>query len=301
MYKRIMVAIDGSDTASRGLQEAIKLAKEQQAKLAIIHVIDLVIVYGAGQFPGAYVGATRELAHETLERARKSAIAAGLDPEIQSPEIVTSGYHVAETIAQAARDWKADLLVVGTHGRRGVSRWLLGSVAERIVRVAPCPLLLIRDHTPSGGVTYQRIMVAVDGSDTAQRGLQEAINFAKDQKAQLAIVHVIDIVVVDGAEEFSEKYIDSMRDYARETIEQARKTVQAAGIEAQVQSPEIVTTAYHVADTIAKAVQDWKADLLVVGTHGRRGVNRLLLGSVAERVVRVAPCPLLLVRGQSAD
>jgi nucleotide-binding universal stress UspA family protein len=144
MYNRIMAAVDGSDTASRGLQEAIKLAKDQQAKFSIIHVIDLVVVFGAGQFPGVYIGATRELAHETIERARKSAIAAGLDPEIQSPEIVTSGYHVAETIAQAASDWKADLLVVGTHGRRGVSRWLLGSVAERIVRVAPCPLLLIR-------------------------------------------------------------------------------------------------------------------------------------------------------------
>jgi nucleotide-binding universal stress UspA family protein len=144
-------------------------------------------------------------------------------------------------------------------------------------------------------------MVAVDGSETSQRGLQEAIDLAKDQQARVAIVHVIHIVVIDGAGEFSEKYIDTMREYARDTIEQARKTAQAAGIEAEVQSPEIVTTAYHVADTIAKAAQDWKADLLVVGTHGRRGVNRLLLGSVAERVVRLAPCPLLLVRGVASE
>jgi nucleotide-binding universal stress UspA family protein len=144
---------------------------------------------------------------------------------------------------------------------------------------------------------YQRIMVAVDGSETSDRGLKEAIGLANDQKSRLAIVHVIDIVVVDGIEEFSEKYIDTVRGYARDTIEQARKTAQAAGIEAEVQSPEIVTTAYHVADGIAQAAKDWKADLLVVGTHGRRGVNRLLLGSVAERVVRMAPCPLLLVRG----
>jgi nucleotide-binding universal stress UspA family protein len=141
----------------------------------------------------------------------------------------------------------------------------------------------------------------VDGSETSQCGLQEAIDLAKDQQARVAIVHVIDIVVIDGAGEFSEKYIDTMREYARDTIEQARKTAQAAGIEAEVQSPEIVTTAYHVADTIAKAAQDWKADLLVVGTHGRRGVNRLLLGSVAERVVRLAPCPLLLVRGVASE
>lgn len=144
MYKRIMVAVDGSETADRGLREAINLAKDQNAQLAIAHVIDLVIVYGAGQFPGAYIEATREVAQETIARARKMAQDAGVEAEIHSPEIVTSGYHVADTIAKLAQDWKADLLVVGTHGRRGVSRMLLGSVAERIVRVAPCPLLLVR-------------------------------------------------------------------------------------------------------------------------------------------------------------
>ncbi len=144
MYQRIMVAVDGSETSQRGLQEAINLAKEQKAKLAIVHVIDIVVVFGAGQFPGTYIEATRELAHETIAHARKSALAAGIEPEIQSPEIVSSGYHVAETIADAARDWKADLLVVATHGRRGVSRLLIGSVAERVVRLATCPLLLVR-------------------------------------------------------------------------------------------------------------------------------------------------------------
>ncbi len=144
MYQRIMVAIDGSETAERGLKEAVNLAKDQNAKLAIVHVIDIVVVFGAGQFPGTYIEATRELARDTIEHARKTAQAAGIEPEIQSPEIVTSGYHVADKIAELARDWNADLLVVGTHGRRGVTRLLLGSVAERIVRIAPCPLLLVR-------------------------------------------------------------------------------------------------------------------------------------------------------------
>ena len=72
MYQRIMVAVDGSETSKRGLQEAIQLAIDQKAKLAIIHVIDLVIVYGAGQFPGAYVEGTRELAREAVEQARQT-------------------------------------------------------------------------------------------------------------------------------------------------------------------------------------------------------------------------------------
>jgi nucleotide-binding universal stress UspA family protein len=144
---------------------------------------------------------------------------------------------------------------------------------------------------------YQRIMVAVDGSDTAERGLKEAIALAKDQKAKLAIVYVIDLVVIYEFGEPSVNYIESTREFARDTIVRARQTAQAAGIEAEIQSPEIYTSGYHVADTIAELARNWKADLMVVGTHGRRGVTRLLLGSVAERVVRVAPCPLLLVRG----
>lgn len=144
MYKRIMVSVDGSDTSNRGLKEAINLAKDQQATLAIAHVIDIVVSFGAGQFPQTYVEATRELARHTIDKARETAHAAGIEAEIQSVEILTSGYHVGDTVAQLARDWKADLLVVGTHGRRGVSRLLIGSVAERIVRVSPCPLLLVR-------------------------------------------------------------------------------------------------------------------------------------------------------------
>lgn len=110
----------------------------------ILHVVDIVVVFGAGQFPSTYIDATRELAQETIAHARKTALAAGIEPEIQSPEIVTGGYHVADAIAERAREWNASLLVIGTHGRRGVNRLLLGSVAEGVVRVAPCPLLLVR-------------------------------------------------------------------------------------------------------------------------------------------------------------
>lgn len=144
MYQRIMVAVDGSETSDRGLQEAVNLARDQKARLAIVYVIDIVVVFGAGQFPGAYVDAARESARTAVEHARNAARAAGIEADILTPEIVTSGYHVGDTIAECAREWKADLLVAGTHGRRGVSRLLIGSVAERIVRMAPCPLLLVR-------------------------------------------------------------------------------------------------------------------------------------------------------------
>ncbi len=146
MYQRIMVAVDGSETSQRGLTEAINLAKDQQAQLAIVHVIDVVIARSGGQFLNGFMEATRAISHDTIEQARKMAHDAGIEPEVRAPEVVTAGYHVSDTIADEARLWHADLLVVGTHGRRGVSKMLLGSVADGIVRLAPCPLLLIRDR-----------------------------------------------------------------------------------------------------------------------------------------------------------
>lgn len=101
MYQRIMVAVDGSETSDRGLKEAINFAKDQKARLAIVHVIDIVVVFGAGQFPGAYVEATRALARTTIEHAHNTAQAAGIEPDVQSPEIVTSGYHVGDKVADS--------------------------------------------------------------------------------------------------------------------------------------------------------------------------------------------------------
>lgn len=144
MYQRIMVAFDGSETAKRGLQEAIALAKDQKAQLAIIHVIDIVVVYAAGQFPGTYVESLRDFAQRTIAQALELARAEGIEPEVQSPEIMSSGAHIAETLVEAAQQWRADLLVIGTHGYRGVRHMLLGSVAEGVVRAAGMPVLLVR-------------------------------------------------------------------------------------------------------------------------------------------------------------
>jgi nucleotide-binding universal stress UspA family protein len=146
MYQRIMVAVDGSEISTKGLLEAIALVNQKTSRLAIIHVTDVVVPFGAGQFLGAYIHNTRELSKETRESAHKMAADHGIEAEMLSPEIFTSGSHVADTIADFVQHWKADLLVIGTHGRRGVGRMLLGSVAERVMRLAPCSLLLVRDN-----------------------------------------------------------------------------------------------------------------------------------------------------------
>jgi len=147
---------------------------------------------------------------------------------------------------------------------------------------------------------YQRILAAVDGSSTSDRALQEAIRLAKDQQAALHIVNVIDLVPLIWDVEFmdSEAIQRALRQVGRTVIDRARETAKSAGVEAEALLAEIGTPGQRVAGRIVEAATAWPADLLVIGTHGRRGLDHLLLGSIAEGVARLAPMPVLLVRGQ---
>ena len=147
---------------------------------------------------------------------------------------------------------------------------------------------------------YQRIQVAVDGSSTSDRALQEAIRLAKEQRALLHIVHVIDVVpmVLDAEFIDIEAMRRAMRQSGQQVMDRAREKAKAAGIEAETRLVEIDTPAQRLAQKIVEEAKAWPADLLVIGTHGRRGLDHLLLGSVAEGVTRLAPMPVLLIRGK---
>jgi nucleotide-binding universal stress UspA family protein len=147
---------------------------------------------------------------------------------------------------------------------------------------------------------YQRILVAVDGSKTSDRALHEAIRLAKDQGATLRVIHVIDTAPLswDMDPIQMQEIHKTLRQVGQTTIEHAQATTQSSGIAAEARLVEIDIPGTRVASRIADEAKAWPADLLVIGTHGRHGLNHLLLGSVAEGVVRVAPVPVLLVRGQ---
>lgn len=151
---------------------------------------------------------------------------------------------------------------------------------------------------------YQRILVAVDGSDTAQLALDHALQLAKDQRARLRIVHAIesiqDLVGMSGGYPFdASPLIESMREEGQKVIDAAVARAQAAGVEAEATLVEAPPTSMErTAAMLVREGKRWEADLIVVGTHGRRGLDRVILGSVAESLIRVAPLPVLLVRAR---
>lgn len=145
MYKHILVAIDGSETAQHALKAAIRLAKVQQSELLIVHVINEISMSlpEGGYIPDAQE-AFREAGREILSQAESDARKVGVTAETILLEIDKLGQNAADMIVAEAENRGADLIVVGSHGRRGIRRLLLGSIAESVMRIASSPVLLIR-------------------------------------------------------------------------------------------------------------------------------------------------------------
>ncbi|WP_332813564.1 universal stress protein [Ramlibacter sp.] len=149
MFKRILVPVDGSETSGKALAAAIALAREGAGQLHLVHCVDELSYMGAYEYAGAIIDLVRANGTGILEQAVDTCRAAGIDAV--STFIDTPGQRLGASVAKLAVDWKADLVVVGTHGRRGVERVVMGSGAEQIIRMATAPVLVIRGSAAGHG------------------------------------------------------------------------------------------------------------------------------------------------------
>ena len=147
---------------------------------------------------------------------------------------------------------------------------------------------------------YKRILIPVDGSGASNRGLREALRIARGGRVQLCLLHVVEEFFIGEAGEslvFAEDVFTALRASGKRTLARAEALVRKAGL--RPRSVLVETMARPVADLVVREARKWKADLIVIGTHGRRGVRRVVMGSDAEQVVRTSPVPVLLVRAKS--
>ncbi|OZI18821.1 hypothetical protein CAL26_14120 [Bordetella genomosp. 9] len=152
MYKKILVPVDGSETSGRALEQAVRLARLSEGKIRLIHVLDTLLYTNGFERPEIYVHqmlpSMLRNGHRILADARHVLEAEGVECDCHLEEC--DGRRVSEIIVDHARDWKADVIVMGTHGRRGINRLVMGSDAELVVRTAPVPVLLVRPPEPEG-------------------------------------------------------------------------------------------------------------------------------------------------------
>ena len=146
MYQRIAVAVDDSDTSDRALSEAIRLAKDQQAVLRIVYAVDETAIFGDAMIsdPAEIEKAWVAIGNKVLANAREAAQKEGINAETGLLRTQDVDYRLADAVVNDAKEWHADLLIAGTHGRTGLRHLILGSVAEGLLRITPIPILLIR-------------------------------------------------------------------------------------------------------------------------------------------------------------
>ncbi|GAB3661828.1 universal stress protein [Ramlibacter alkalitolerans] len=142
MYKRILVPVDGSETSTRALVAALQMARETGGRVRLVHALDELAYLSGYEYSADLLKAARDQGSRVLEDAQAMAKSAAVPADSRLVE--AAGRRLGELVAQEARDWEADLVVVGTHGRRGMSRILLGSGAEQVLRLAPVPVLAVR-------------------------------------------------------------------------------------------------------------------------------------------------------------
>lgn len=297
MYTNLLVPLDTSSTAEQVLPYLRHLASPQTT----IHLVSVVEPHLY-----AYAMAAQErVVQEKLQAVIKNDMEQYLE-QIQG-HLQNQGYQVerwlaagdaAQTIADVASKVNADLIAMTTHGRTGLARWALGSVADRVIHIAQQPIFLVRtSETPPLRYEIQQILVPLDGSQIAEEALADAKTLATETNAALSIVRILE-PLSDW-----QKEILAEQGYQEAAIEEERRAEASSylnTISAQLNAAHIATTCElfsgQASEAILHILNRVPIDLVVMSTHGLSGYSRWVYGSVAGKVLHSAPCPLLLRR-----
>jgi nucleotide-binding universal stress UspA family protein len=286
--ERILCPVDLSDASRRALGHALTLGGQFDAVVRVLQVVD-VHVWGGASIEALTVEARKGIA-EQLEWwvASGATGAAAASTDVREGPVVPG-------ILAAAQEMAADLIVMSTHGRTGFERFSLGSITEKVVRKAGCPVLVVpsREDALVRVGPLGRIVCATDFSEPAMRALDYARFFGGDGRSAMSVMTVIDWPF--GETHGTDPITTLRQNLEQEAADSARRLAAGAGLP----SAEIVVRKGKAGREILQYARDVHAELLVLGVSGRGAVDRALLGSTAHHVLRDAPCPVLMVPAAS--
>lgn len=296
---KILIPTDFSDCARNALAHGLFLAHHYDAEIHLLHAVELPTI-AVTDMPSDMFDIEEEKAldrmDELLDEHEVHHERSGRVHKAVRPGKPTEP--AAEVILDYADDENIDMIVMGTHGRRGARRMLLGSVAEQVIRGAECPVFAVREMEKAWPLpNVDTILVPIDFSEGTDDLVAEAVDLAGHYAADIRLLHVVDLdtyphygIAVDPVIEIAEKTAQAARDRLEEIADDI----------ADENLPVFISVERgHVASTISEYADDCDVDLIVIGSHGRSGLNRLLLGSVAEKTLRLAHCPVVVVRSEN--
>jgi nucleotide-binding universal stress UspA family protein len=280
-YRKILVAIDGSDSSLNALKQAFRLAIDEKCWITVSSVVpeykgdlDLTAmrdIHEALMQPG------REILSQAKEVARLEG--ALIKTVLEEGEIY-------ERIVDLSEAENCGIIVIGRRGKSPFPNVLIGSTTARVIGHSQRDVLVVPANTKIG---WDRILVATDGSKNSRTATDKAIDFAGSYGGKLTVVSVVDV----PAELYGEapSLVEQLAMQARNNVFQVKKKAEAAGVPVQAHVRE--GESYQ---TIIKFADEEKTDMIIMGSHGRTGLKRLLMGSVTEKVIGNAPCPVLIAK-----
>jgi nucleotide-binding universal stress UspA family protein len=293
--RKVLFATDFSESSNRALPYALHFARRYDAELHMLHAVVLHADDPADpthRFPEA-----REIDRllQDLAEARLNAATEGSEAgDLRVERVLRRGISAAPTILDYAEEQDVDLIVIGTHGRRGVRHLLIGSVAEEVVRMADRPVLTVRQTKDEPEYRpIERIVVPTDFSEHAEVALSYAKRLAEPTGARLYLLHAVEDVVYPDfyPPVVTPLPITELRQKAGERIRATIARVEGGGVDLAIE-----VRAGRPALEIVEFAEQEEADLIVMASHGLTGLRHLLLGSVTEQVIRRAPCPIFTVK-----
>lgn len=307
--RAILVPLDGSEFAEHALDTAVRIARRQDA---VLHLVRIYVPV-AGVYGERAVRYDEALDRERMSRARAylDAVSARLT-EVEHVRVRAELMEgpVAQTISNHASGIGAGLIIMTTHGRGPFARFWLGSVSDEVSRLQGCPVLFVRDHPPRPDLSpervYERVLVPLDGSALAEGVLEPLFALDEERQRRYTLLHVVRPVEFDygpagGAIKGFRQALEHSQELDNQEAAGARKYLDRLAEPWRSKSFTIdtgVISSERPAEAILEHAAGQKVDLIALATHGRSGLKRWMLGSVADKLLRGAETPVLLYRQQ---
>jgi nucleotide-binding universal stress UspA family protein len=293
-FKHILIPVDFSQPAQSAIQHGLRLALIFKARVTLLHVVTL-FDESASQADDRKTSlrSIYRILEKEANQDIKDLIPSEIPPSIKIETKVVSGFSIAEEILSYAGAHDVDLIAMGTRGKRPLSEWLIGSVAQKIVKLAGCPVLAASSQQEVAEIDgeYRRILVAVDFSEHSQAALGVAAHLA-GAKSRLTVMHVIDdsIISLYGSQLAAESLPD-LQVRAGEALE----NFVAKNIRNEIETECLLEIGNVTAKIIEQAEKN-KSDIIIMGRRGKNSKEPGMLGSVSEKVIQKAPCPVLVMK-----
>ena len=305
--RQILVPIDFSPQSLETLRFTKLLATSFRAKLHLVHVVTPPQSFPLrrAMLPAAF--SKKEAAASALKALKNVRAEFSLSPRSNRCTVRIGA--PAEEISQAARELGADLITIATRGYTGLKHAFLGSTTARVVRSAHSPVLVVREkeHQSAGqrarrgrtALQLKKILVPLDFSECSRVGLDYAVGFAREFRARLVLFHSVIVHSYALSDEYTVLEVPNVialeKEYAEEQMEKLHRELSRKSVEV-----ETSTAVGSPVERIREYVSANDVDLIITSTHGRSGLQRVLIGSTAEQIVRYATCPVLVVPNRSS-